>query len=183
MRRRKLLVVLAPAGLAVPGAAGGYNVYRRDAQERFHGQPTHVAGAEERSWLDNTAQFGQSYIYTVTALAQREPAVESAIGSEHEVRYQDRFPPAVPAELVALAEPGRVRLVWRPVDSGDLAGYNVYRRIGNGSFERLTAQPVATPEYSDRAVTAGQTYAYRVTAVDQAGNESDPGAEVRAEAP
>jgi hypothetical protein len=168
---------------AVPGAAGGYNVYRRDAQERFHGQTAHVAGAEERSWLDNTAQFGQSYIYTVTALAQREPAVESAIGSEHEVRYQDRFPPGVPAELVALTEPGRVRLVWRPVEAGDLAGYIVYRRTGNGSFERIVAQPLAAPEYNDKAVAAGQTYAYRVTAIDKSGNESDPGAEVRAQVP
>jgi len=167
----------------VTGAAGGYNIYRRDAQERFHGQPVHTAGAEERSWLDNTARFGQSYIYTVTALAQREPVVESAVGSEHEVRYQDRFPPGVPAELVALAEPGRVRLVWRPVDADDLAGYIVYRRTGNGSFERLTAQPLTTPEYNDTALTAGQTYGYRVTAIDKTGNESDPGAEVRAEAP
>jgi hypothetical protein len=168
---------------AVPGAAGGYNVYRRDAQERFHGQSAHVAGAEERSWLDTTARFGQSYIYTVTALAQREPAVESAIGSEHEVRYQDRFPPGVPTELVALTEPGRVRLVWRPVDAEDLAGYIVYRRTGNGSFERIVAQPLATPEYNDKAVAAGQTYTYRVTALDKSGNQSDPGAEVRAEVP
>ncbi len=167
----------------VPGAAGGFNVYRRDAKERFHGQPAHVAGAGERSWLDTTAHFGQSYIYTVTALAQREPAVESAVGSEHEVRYQDRFAPAVPTELVALAEAGRVRLVWRPVDADDLAGYIVYRRTGNGSFERVTAQPLTTPEYNDTALTAGQTYGYRVTAIDKTGNESDPGAEVRAEAP
>jgi len=167
----------------VTGAAGGYNIYRRDAQERFHGQPVHVAGAEERSWLDSTARFGQSYIYTVTALAQREPVVESAVGSEHEVRYQDRFPPAVPAEVVALAEAGRIRLVWKSVDAEDLAGYIVYRRTGNGSFERVTAQPLPTPEYIDTAVTAGQSYGYRVTAIDKTGNESDPGAEVRAEAP
>src|SRR3954471_12703364 len=167
----------------VPGAAGGYNVYRRDAQERFHGQPVHTSGAEERSWLDTTARFGQSYIYTVTALAQREPAVESAVGSEHEVRYQDRFAPPVPTELVALAEAGRIRLVWRPVEADDLAGYIIYRRIGNGSFERVTAQPLVTPEYNDTALTAGQTYGYLVTAIDKTGNESDPGAEVRAQAP
>ncbi len=168
----------------VPGAAGGYNVYRRDALERFHGgQPAHAASAQEQSWLDTAARFGDSYIYTVTALAQREPVVESAIGSEHEVRYQDRFPPGVPAELVALAEPGRVRLVWRPVDAGDLAGYIVYRRDGNGSFVRIMAEPLATPEYNDKAVTAGQTYTYRVTAIDKTGNESDAGAEVRAEVP
>jgi hypothetical protein len=32
-------------------------------------------------------------------------------------------------------------------------------------------------------VTKGQTYTYRVTAIDQAGNESAPGGEVRADAP
>ncbi len=109
--------------------------------------------------------------------------MESAVGSEHEVHYLDRFPPAVPGDLVALAEPGRIRLVWRSVDADDLAGYIVYRRLGNGSFERLTAQPVTAPEYNDTVLTAGQTYGYRVTAIDKAGNESDPGAEVRAEAP
>jgi len=170
----------------VEGALG-YNVYRRDSTERAHGKPLHTAGAAERSWLDATARFGQSYIYTVTAVAQQEPVVESAVTSEHEVIYQDRFPPPPPAELVALAEPGRVRLVWRASEAADLAGYVVYRRAdagGNGgTFERLTAQPIEAAEYVDTAVSAGQAYTYRVTAVDQAGNESAPGGEVRATAP
>lgn len=164
--------------------ATGYNVYRRDSKERAHGRPIQVAGAPERSWLDATAKFGQSYIYTVTALAQQEPVVESAITSEHEVVYQDRFPPPVPGDLVALAEAGRVRLVWRASEADDLAGYIVYRRAGEtGAFKRLTAEPVEAAEYVDTAVQGGQTYTYRVTAVDQAGNESAPGGEVRAAVP
>jgi hypothetical protein len=164
--------------------ATGYNVYRRDAKERAHGKPVHTAGPQERSWLDNTARFGQSYIYTVTALAQPEPVVESAVTSEHEVIYQDRFPPPAPGELVALAEARRVRLVWRASEAEDVAGYLVYRRAGeSGAFERVTAQPVVNAEFVDTAVRAGQTYTYRVTAVDQAGNESAPGGEVRATAP
>jgi len=168
----------------VEGAAAGYNVYRRASQERAHGRPIHVAGAGERSWLDSTARFGESYIYTVTALAQLDPVVESAITSEHEVRYQDRFPPPPPTELVALAEAGRVRLVWRASEADDLAGYIVYRRAGEGGgFERLTAQPVEAAEFADTAVRSGESYSYRVTAVDQAGNESAPGGEVRAAVP
>jgi hypothetical protein len=167
----------------VEGAVG-YNVYRRDATERAHGKPIHTAGAAERSWLDATPRFGQSYIYTVTAVAQQEPVVESAVTNEHEVIYQDRFPPLPPGDLVALAEPGRVRLVWRASEAADLGGYVVYRRAGDrGAFERLTPQPVANAEYADTAVSAGQAYTYRVTAVDQAGNESAPGGEVRATAP
>lgn len=165
----------------VEGAVG-YNIYRRGAQERAHGKPLHTTGAQERSWLDTTAAFGQSYIYAVTALSQLAPPIESAIASEREVRYQDRFAPPAPTELVALAEAGRVRLVWRASEAEDVVGYIVYRSDGDGGFERVTAQPVENPEHSDTGVASGRAYTYRVTAVDSAGNESGP-AEVRATAP
>ncbi len=168
----------------VEGTVAGYNVYRRGAQERANAKPVHTAGAQEKSWLDNTARFGQSYIYGVTALSQLQPPIESAIASEHEVRYVDRFAPPAPTELVALAETGRVRLVWRPSEAEDVAGYIVYRRaVDGGKFERVTPKPVEAAEYVDTAVAGGRTYTYRVTAVDQAGNESGPGNEVRATAP
>jgi hypothetical protein len=168
----------------VEGATAGYNIYRRSSRDRAHGKPLHTAGAQERSWLDNTARFGESYIYTVTALSQQEPIVESAITSEHEVVYQDRFAPPPPSELVALAEPARVRLVWRASEADDLAGYIVYRREGDtGDFTRVTAQPLEAAEYIDTAVQSGRSYSYRVTAIDQTGNESAPGGEVRAAVP
>lgn len=163
--------------------AANYNIYRRGADERSLGQPIHSAGPQERSWLDNTARMGQNYIYGVTAVMGLDPLVESTVSSEQEVRYQDRFPPPPPLELVALAEGGRVRLVWRATEAEDLAGYYVYRRGAEGDFERITAQPIQETELVDPGVSAGQTYSYRVTAVDQLGNESGPGAEVRASVP
>lgn len=167
----------------VPGVLG-YGIYRRGAQERAYGAPLQLLpGADQRSWLDTTARFGQSYIYAVTAVIQANPIIESAITSEHEVRYTDRFAPAVPGDLVALTEPGRVRLVWRASEAADFAGYHVYRREEGGEFRRVTEQPLPTPEYVDTGVAAGQTYGYRVTAVDQAGNESAPSSEVRAAVP
>ena len=44
-------------------------------------------------------------------------------------------------------------------------------------------KPVEAAEYVDTAVGSRKTYTYRVTAVDQAGNESAPGNEVRAAVP
>jgi hypothetical protein len=162
----------------------GYGVYRRGAQERAYGAPVQlVPGADQKSWLDTTARFGQSYIYAVTAIIQPNPLIESAVTSEHEVRYVDRFAPPVPTDVVALAEPGRVRLVWRASEAADFAGYHVFRRDPDGEPRRLTEQPLQTPEYLDTTVAAGQAYLYRVTAVDQAGNESGPSAEVRAAVP
>lgn len=169
--------------MPVPGVLG-YGVYRRSAQERAYGAPLQlVPGVDQRSWLDTTARFGQSYIYTVTAITQANPIIESAIASEHEVRYTDRFAPAVPGDLVALTESGRVRLVWRASDAADFAGYHVYRREEGGEFRRVTEQLLPTPEYVDTGVAGGQTYGYRVTVVDQAGNESAPSSEVRAMVP
>lgn len=168
----------------VAGTVAGYNVYRRGSTERANAKPVHTAGPTEKSWLDNTARFGQGYIYSVTALSQIQPPIESAIAAEREVRYVDRFPPPAPTELVALAEAGRVRLVWRPSEAEDVAGYLVYRRSEEGGkLERVTPQPVVAAEYVDTAVAAGKTYVYRVTAIDQTGNESGPGNEVRAEVP
>jgi predicted small lipoprotein YifL len=162
----------------------GYGVYRRGAQERAYGAPVQlVAGVDQRSWLDTTARFGQSYIYAVTAIVQPNPLIESAVTSEHEVRYIDRFPPPVPGDLVALTEAGRVRLVWRASEAEDFVGYHVYRRERDGEFRRVSEQPLTTPEFVDTGVTAGETYQYRVTALDQAGNESAPSSEVRAAIP
>lgn len=183
----RLSVTGRPDGVLVEWSgtegATGYNVYRRGAEERSLGQPIHTAPAEERSWVDTSARLGQSYIYGVTAMAGQDPLIESSVASEQEIRFQDRFPPPPPLELVALAEGGRVRLIWRGSEAEDLAGYHVYRRGAEGDFERLTTQPLQETEYVDATASPGQTYSYRVTAVDQIGNESGPGAEVRAAVP
>lgn len=163
--------------------ATGYNIYRRQAEQRSLGQPITAAGPEARSWLDTSAVLGQSYIYGVTAIAGQDPLIESGVASEQEVRYQDRFPPPPPLELVALAEGGRVRLVWRASEAEDLAGYQVYRRGAEGDFARVSREAVQETEFVDETVSPGQTYSYRVTAVDRLGNESGPGAEVRASVP
>jgi hypothetical protein len=168
----------------VTGTVVGYNVYRRGAQERSNGKPVHTGAATDKSWLDTTARFDQDYIYSVTALSELQPPIESAIGSEHEVHYVDRFAPPAPSELVALTETGRARLVWRASEAEDVVGYIVYRRESEtGKLERITPKPVESTEFLDTAVGSGKTYVYRVTAVDRVGNESGPSNEVRAAVP
>jgi hypothetical protein len=162
---------------------GGYAVYRRAATERFSSKPLALVRSGETRHLDQTARFGQSYIYSVTTVDPRQPLVESAIKAEQEIRYVDVYPPPVPEELVAVAEAGRARLVWRQSEAPDLAGYIVYRRGATGDYVRLTAKPIAATNYVDTAVVSGQAYDYRVTAIDQTGNESAPSAEVHVAVP
>ncbi len=156
-----------------PGIAG-FDVYRRLSTERDFGEPLQLVGPAERSFVDAGARYGQRYLYAVTAVGQRSPLVESAVAATREVDYRDVFPPPVPASVVALADAGAVRLVWDESRAPDLAGYHVYRRRGDGEWQRLTAEPAAEVEYADPDVTPGEPYAYRVTAVDELGNESEP---------
>lgn len=164
--------------------AGAYAVYRRAATERFSSKPLALVKLPETRHLDQTARFGQSYIYSVTTVDLKPPLVESAIKAEQEVRYVDRYPPPVPEEVVVVAEAGKARLVWRQSEAPDLAGYIVYRKgAATGEFVRLTAKPVAATSYVDTAVASGQAYDYRVTAIDLTGNESAPSAEVHVAVP
>lgn len=161
-----------------PGEAGlaGFNVYRRKATERTYGPPLRTVGPGTRTFTDEGALFGERYIYAVTAVASRQPVVvESRLAEEVEVDYRDLFPPPVPEGLVALAQEGRVRLVWEASEAPDLAGYRVYRRSPDTQeFRPLTEEPIAATEYQDRDLASGATYSYRVTAVDRSGNESEP---------
>ncbi len=163
--------------------AVGYRVYRRDAKSREYGQPIFSPSADFDSHLDTGIVFGRRYIYTVTAVSSERPLVESAIKAEYEIDYQDRFPPPVPGALVALAEDGRVRLLWEPSVAADLAGYRILRREAGGELEAINAEPLVGQEYLDREVLAGQTYLYSIEAVDQKGNRSQPSEEIEVRVP
>lgn len=77
-----------------------------------------------------------------------------------------------------------VDLSWAITGASDLAGYNVYRsRQPDGRREQLNEQPLAAPAFRDTTVSAGLSYSYWVTAVDEAGKESAPGEPVTVRAP
>jgi len=158
-------------------------VYRRPAQSRLYGPPLARLGGESTEYLDRSAAFGERYIYAVTALGNENPVVESFFGGEREIDYADRFAPSPPTELIALAESGRVRLLWDPSPEDDVVGYIVFRRQAGADFRRLTDESIAAVEYSDRTVESGTTYDYRVAAIDRIGNQSEPGNSVIARVP
>jgi hypothetical protein len=74
------------------------------------------------------------------------------------------------------AVPHNVALNWNaPVSSPDpVAGYNIYRATGSGSFVLVNSSPDANIAYTDAAVTSGVAYSYQVKSVDFSGVESVP---------
>jgi TolB protein len=96
----------------------------------------------------------------------------------------DTNSPPTPTEVQAQSKDGAVALEWNAVDAGGLAGYRVYRAptsISEGADPSRVSggRPVAEAGYTDDSAQNGTTYYYVVTAVDEAGNESDPSPEVK----
>jgi hypothetical protein len=112
--------------------------------------------------------FAVRAVDIVDGVHVRGPASPVACAS-----FADRFPPSAPRELVAVAVPGGVNLIWEPSDDADVAGYLVLRgEAGSDTLTALTAAPVTTPSYRDETITPGVRYVYAVVAVDRAGNRS-----------
>lgn len=63
-----------------------------------------------------------------------------------------------------------VMLSWMP-STNTVYGYNVYRDSGAG-FTKLNSAPLATTQYDDSTVQAGQTYLYAATSLDSRNVES-----------
>ncbi len=139
------------------------------------------AGVTE--WLDRSARYGNRYVYTVLALAARAPDVESAPQAEREVDYQDRFPPATPRGLRALALPGEVRLLWEASPDPDLAGYRLERAGAEGAFAPVQPDLITGLEFTDGGRPADTVFRYRVVAVDHTGNASPPSRAVEVRLP
>jgi hypothetical protein len=137
--------------------------------------------------MDRTVQMGETYRYSAqrvrtVELGGQRLEIRSAESAEVVVERKNLFAPETPMGLVAapgfFGEKGvqqpSINLSWEPNLEARVVGYRVYRREGDGAWQRIDEEPVDGAAYSDRRVVAGHTYSYRVTAVDAAGSESAP---------
>jgi hypothetical protein len=134
--------------------------------------------------LDTAVEYGSVYEYRAQRVARVMVDGETVeLGGEitapSRIDFEDVFPPAVPQGLAAVATaangqtPAAIDLSWLPGTDRNLAGYAVYRREGNGNWERISsAAPVIGPAFHDPSVQSGHTYRYAVTAISQTGHES-----------
>jgi fibronectin type 3 domain-containing protein len=127
-----------------------------------------------------TVEYGKEACFIVRAVQTLENvAIESEPSAPACLTPIDKFPPAPPKGLRAVAEDGAVNLVWEASSESDLAGYVVLRGEGeNGTLQPLTPKPIKDANYRDTTVTAGVRYSYAVVAVDTAAppNSSAPSA-------
>ncbi|MBK1877811.1 RICIN domain-containing protein [Pelagicoccus mobilis] len=82
--------------------------------------------------------------------------------------------PSAPVGLEVVAGPASMALSWSANGEGDLASYNVYRSLlPEGPFDMI-ARNLTEPALVDGAANQVLTYYYRVKAVDESLNHSNP---------
>jgi hypothetical protein len=180
----------------------GYRIYRAEPHPAAPGaspqtpapgkpeSPSALLGtSESNSYRDVSAVFDHTYAYTVRSVVLVEGnELESPDSTPVTVTPRDIFPPAAPQGLVGAVLPGPVAgsllvdLSWSINLETDLAGYRVYKSEQEGTRGQIvTADLLPTPAVRDTSVEPGRRYWYTVTAVDRAGNESAPSAQVAVE--
>jgi len=158
------------------------------------------AGAAPDRALDQGIRFGEVYEYRAQRIARisadgKVLELDGPLSEPVRVEAKDIFPPNAPTGLAAVAALGTggvetagietaIDLSWQAVADSDLAGYAVYRREGDGPWQRISpAAPLVPPGFHDPHVESGHTYHYSVTAIDQGGHESVRSAETEETVP
>ncbi len=155
------------------GDVAGYILYRSIT---LNGEYRVIAKAVYRTvYADSDVQRDNTYWYKIAAY--------DSVGNVSDLSAAvagtalDMIAPDVPGGLNIL-DPwtGTELLVnWRRNTENDLAGYNLYRSTSaQGSYDKINTELLPGTAFMDTGLEQGQTYYYRVTAVDTTGNESGP---------
>jgi hypothetical protein len=113
---------------------------------------------------------------TLTLQVQFEPTTTGALTGQITISSNST---SGSTAVVALTGTGtaaahEVNLSWEaPASSPDpVAGYDIYRATGSGSFVLINSSTDSALTYVDSTVASGATYSYQVTSVDSSGVQS-----------
>jgi hypothetical protein len=185
----------ATTGSGSTRKSGLPGVAKEPTESRFRVSAVGSNVVDAGGTVDRSAQIGHAYRYTMqrvrsVELGGQRLEVRSVASAEVPVEMKDVFPPEAPMGLVAVpgfageaevqvgeqAQRAAIDLSWEPDMELHVAGYRVYRHDldvdATNAWQQLNSLPAPVAAYRDLSVVAGRRYAYRVTAVDAAGNES-----------
>ena len=120
------------------------------------GEYAMVADISSPEWLDTGTEYGKRYTYVVQTIVKLEDnkVAESELSEEFAITPEDTFAPAVPTGLRADVVTASIELAWDRNTARDLAGYRIYRAIGDAPLEKVAEHlvPQLTPDGTDVTV-------------------------------
>ncbi len=135
--------------------AEGYWVFRKTGSNTWR-KAGYVEGGNKTSYIDQGAQAGLDYMYTVRACSGS--LMSAYIASPATYRRLEE------PKITTLANGVQgVTIKWSQVEGA--TGYYVFRKTGNGAWKNLrTIQSGTTLQFSDKTAVSGTDYIYTVRA-------------------
>lgn len=167
-----------------PARYDGVRVLRRELPDE-QVQELASLGRESVAFEDSGFVSDKRYAYAVAYFCRSGQSLMPGEASPWaEVDTADVFPPDPPGQLSAVAEGGRVKLIWDPAPDPDLLGYLVFRQDpGEAAPRRLTQDPIGPNFFVDSLADTAPAGPYHVVAVDRKGNQSPPSEPARFQPP
>lgn len=138
--------------------------------------------------LDLQAVFmTRENLFFIASLSPRDPIGNDGIGSTYWIyRNQktsgDIVP--VPTNVVVMSESTSATISWNPVSGA--SGYNIYRCAGKAEspwdctdYGKINSSLIDATSFTDKDVSFGNTYFYKVSAQNAGGKEGDKSAPAR----
>lgn len=164
----------------------GYNVYRTENKitKTLNDSPVTA-----ENYNDSFFEFGKDYKYFVrtVSLGRDGEPIESVDSNKIAVKPQDTFAPNPPDAITIAAAPNNLSIFFAVNLEKDVVGYKIYRTTDadqpKNEWLLITPEILQRNTFQDVNVKAGETYFYYLTAIDSAGNVSQPSAVVSETAP
>jgi titin len=119
---------------------------------------------------------GTTYTYKVSAVNSVGAGSASSEASATPISSSAPAVPGAPTNLVATVSTNQINLSWSaPISTGGypVTGYKIEYKVGSGSYTVLVQNTAsASTTYSHTGITAGQTYIYRVYAINSIGTSA-----------
>lgn len=164
---------------STPASLLGYNVYRSSSAD-VPGKLLNKTPISDTKFEDEFFEFDKTLYYFVRSVSVGtggEP-IESSESNILHILPKDTFAPSPPAAITLAATPTTISIFFATNPEKDVTGYRIYRsedaNLDQTKWELLTTEILATNTYQDSRVQSGKTYYYYLTAVDKAGNISQP---------
>ena len=157
----------------------GYNIYRSGSED-VPGKLLNKTPISDSNFNDEFFEFDKPLFYFVRAVSVGsggEP-VESSESNILRILPKDTFPPSPPTAITLAATPTTISIFFATNPEKDVVGYKLYRsedaNLDKAGWTLLTPEPLTTNTFQDLRVASGKTYFYYLTAIDKAGNVSQP---------
>ena len=116
---------------------------------------------------------GKIYIKSEAEDAFGNKSLKTADGSDIVMEYIiDRTAPAMVKNVSASAHDGYIAITWDEGTEEDISRYKVYRADAEKNNYKCVMNE-ASLNFYDTSIEDGESYSYYVTALDEAGNESE----------